>query len=114
MSAFRVFLVAAWASLIAYTALVISRHGWDFLNVFFGDMARIGWAGQFNADFLLMLAISALWVAWRHAFSAGGLALAGVAFFGGAGFLYPYLVYLTVVEKGDMGAVLLGARRDRP
>ena len=39
------------------------------------------------------------------------LALAVVAFFGGAGFLLPYLLILSLRAKGDMATVLLGVRR---
>ena len=52
-----------------YTAVVIDQHGMGLFGVFFGDMAKFGWAGQFNADFMAMLAMSAIWVAWRNNFS---------------------------------------------
>jgi hypothetical protein len=50
-------------------------------------MAKFGWAGQFNADFMAMLVMSAIWVAWRNNFSKLGFFLAPVAFLGGAAFL---------------------------
>jgi hypothetical protein len=55
--------------------------------VFRGDMAKFGWAGQFNADFMAMLVMPAIWVAWRNNFSKLGFFLAPVAFLGGAAFL---------------------------
>ena len=79
MLAFRLFLALALVLVGAYTGVVISRHGMDFPAVYGGDIARFGWAGQFNLDFLFVLLMVALWVAWRHRFSAGGLALAGFA-----------------------------------
>lgn len=57
------------------------------LGVFRGDMAKFGWAGQFNADLMAMLVMSAIWVAWRNNFSKLGFLLAPVAFLGGAAFL---------------------------
>jgi hypothetical protein len=39
-----------------------------------------------------------------------GLFLALVAFFGGAGFLLPYLLFLSFRENGDPVRVLAGAR----
>ena len=111
MAAFRTILVALWLILAAYTAVVIARHGMGLLAVFFGDIASVGWPGQFNLDFLLFLVLSALWTAWRNAFSALGLILAVFAFFGGAGFLLPYLLYLTFRERGDMARILMGASR---
>jgi len=95
----------------AYTAVVIGRHGVDLLPVFFGDMARMGWAGQFNLDFMGMLLLSALWVAWRHPFGAAGLALALLAFFGGTPFLCVYLLIESARADGDVRALLLGPRR---
>ncbi len=110
MRAFQLLLIALWLVLVAYTGVVIARHGLDLLPIFFGDIARVAWPGQFNLDFLCFLVLSALWTAWRNGFSAGGLALALVAFFGGAGFLLPYLLWLTIRTRGDMRRVLLGVR----
>lgn len=56
-------------SLSSYTAVTISNHGWNLFPVFFGDMAKVAWPGQFNLDFMYMLAISAIWAAWRNQFS---------------------------------------------
>ena len=110
MRAFQLVLIALWLVLATYTGLVIARHGLDLLPIFFGDMAKLAWPGQFNLDFLCFLVLSALWTAWRNGFSAGGLTLALVAFFGGAGFLLPYLLWLTISTRGDMRRVLLGTR----
>lgn len=116
MGSFRTFFIILWLALAAYTAVVISRHGLGLLPIFFGDVAKLGWPGQFNLDFLCFLILSALWTAWRNGFSAIALLLAFIAFFGGAGFLLPYLVFLTVRERGNMPHVLIGARtrRDEP
>lgn len=111
MAAFRILLIAAWIVLAAYTAMVVAAHGFNLLPVFFGDIAKIGWPGQFNLDFLCFLILSALWTAWRNAFSASGMALGLLAFFGGAGFLFPYLLFLSVQTRGDTGLMLLGPTR---
>jgi hypothetical protein len=111
MTSLRVFLAALWAILAGYTAVVISRHGTGLLNVFFGDMAKLGWPGQFNLDFMILLALSALWVAWRHRFTAAGLALAVLAFFLGALFLTTYLLVLNWQAKGDVREMLVGRER---
>ena len=66
MTAFRVLLVAMWVAIFGYTAIVVAHHGMGLFPVFFGDMAKMDWPGQFNLDFMCMLALSALWVAWRH------------------------------------------------
>ena len=116
MTAFRVLLVALWVGLAVYTGIVIAREGMNLLPIFFGDMAKLIWPGQFNLDFLCFLVLSALWTAWRNGFSAAGLGLSVPAFLGGAGFLLPYLFVLSLHARGDMKKVLLGihARRDIP
>jgi hypothetical protein len=108
MVLFRLLLVLIFVVIAAYTGVVIANHGLGFLPVFFGDMGKLGWAGQFNLDFMFMLALSALWVAWRHRFSAAGLALALGAFLGGAPFLCVYLLVESIRRRGDVRAMLLG------
>ncbi|MEM7687435.1 MAG: hypothetical protein AAF291_00305 [Pseudomonadota bacterium] len=113
MTMFRLLLAAMWLVLAIYTAIVIANHGMGLLPIFFGDIVKLGWPGQFNLDFLLFLILSALWTAWRNSFSGTGLGLALLAFFGGAGFLLPYLIFLSFKEGGDFNRVLLGARARR-
>lgn len=111
MLAFRVLLVCILTALIIYTGIVISQHGWNLLPVFFGDIAKMAWPGQFNMDFLGFLTLSALWTAWRHHFSVLGLALGVAAFFGGMMFLAPYLLAASMHAKGDVKTLLLGHSR---
>jgi len=106
----RLILSLMLVAVVAYTGVVISRHGLALFSVFFGDMVRMGWAGQFNLDFMCMLALSALWVAWRHHFSPGGLVLALMAFLLGTPFLCVYLLSEGVRGRGDVRALLLGPR----
>lgn len=111
MLALRLLLSLIFVVVVSYTGVVISRHGIDLLPVFFGDMATMGWAGQFNLDFMFMLLFSALWVAWRHRFSVAGLALAVLAFFGGTPFLCIYLLIESTRSGGSVRALLLGSRQ---
>ena len=111
MAAFRTLLVAMLIVLAGYTAVVISNHGLGLLAVFFGDMAAMGWPGQFNLDFMFMLALSAIWVAWRHEFSMAGVALAALAFFGGALFLTIYLLITITHVRGDASRLIIGSSR---
>jgi hypothetical protein len=111
MTAFRALLIVLWTILVGYTAVVIANHGMGLLSVFFGDMTVMGWPGQFNLDFMFMLTLSALWVAWRHHFSIGGLVLGLLAFLGGALFLTTYLFVVSWLTKGDMKQMLLGKTR---
>jgi hypothetical protein len=103
----RIFLVIHLAVLGAYTLIVIQNHGMNLLPVFFGDMAAMAWPGQFNLDFMGFLILSALWTAWRNGFSAIGIILAVVAFFGGMAFLSIYLLILSL-GTDNIRDILLG------
>jgi hypothetical protein len=111
MMPFRLLLLLIFAAIAIYTGIVIADHGLNLLPVFFGDMAKLAWPGQFNLDFMSMLALSGLWVAWRHRFGAAGIALGLVAFFGGALFLSAYLFVESLRTGGDVRALLLGRRQ---
>jgi hypothetical protein len=111
MTAFRALLAVLWVVIAGYTGVVIANHGLGLLGVFFGDMAKMGWPGQFNLDFMCMLMLSGLWVAWRHRFSGAGLALGLMAFVGGAFFLTAYLLVASVQAEGDARVLLLGPSR---
>jgi hypothetical protein len=111
MAAFRVFLVIIILLVGTYTGVVIVDHGINLFPVFFGDMAKLAWPGQFNLDFMCLLMLSGLWVAWRHGFSGGGVALGVLAFLLGAPFLSGYLLVASIQVRGEMRALLLGVER---
>ena len=111
MKPFRLLLATIFVAILGYTAVVVQNHGLGLLAVFFGDMAVMGWPGQFNLDFMCMLLLAGLWVGWRHQFSAGGLVLGLVAVFGGALFLSAYLLFTSIRVKGDIRSLLLGEAR---
>lgn len=108
MTMFRLLLATIFVAILGYTTVVVQNHGLGLLPVFFGDMAAMGWPGQFNLDFMCMLALSGLWVAWRHRFSVAGAALGVLAFFGGALFLSAYLFVESFRSGGDARTLLLG------
>jgi hypothetical protein len=111
MSIFRLFLLAIIIAVGTYTAITIANHGTGLYPIFFGDLAEMTWRGQFNLDFLCFLMLSGLWVAWRHHFSAAGLALGFAAFNLGAPFLAGYLLIASFRTNGNVRAMLLGERR---
>lgn len=111
MLLFRLILIAMIINIIGYTALTGLVHGWDLMPVFFSDIAKINWPGQFNTDFLSMLVLSASWTMWRNNFSPLGIGLGVLALFGGIMFLAVYLLVLTYKTDGDMNQVLLGSER---
>jgi len=111
MTAFRAFLVAMFLGISVYTALVVAEYGLTLFSVFFGDLMKLNWPGQFNLDFACMLAFSGLWTAWRNEFSAAGLALGVLACLFGSPFLSVYLFVLLAQSQGDLRVVLLGRTR---
>lgn len=113
MTLFRLFLMICLIVLAAYTGVTIAHHGWNLFPAFFSAVSEMGWQGQFNFDFMMMLMLSALWTAWRHEFSLSGLVLALVAFNGGMMFLAIYLSWHLHRNGGDMKALLLGDARAR-
>jgi len=114
MMGFRLFLLGCLFSILIYTGITIAGHGWNLLPVFFGDMAAMGWPGQFNFDFFTFLLLSGLWTAWRNEFTVGGCLLGLMAIFGGMLFLSIYLLALSYRHQGDMGEIILGTNRARP
>jgi hypothetical protein len=112
MGAFRILVAAIFLIIAAYTSLVVLNHGMGLLPVFFGDMAKMQWPGQFNLDFMFMLTLSGLWVSWRHQFSAAGIVLGVAAFIGGALFLSAYLLVESFRVGGNTKALILGDVRE--
>lgn len=113
MGAFRIFLVCIFTAIVVYTVVVIANHGMGLFAVFFGDMAKMAWPGQFNLDFMGFLMLSGLWLAWRHHFSPPGLALGVLGLFGGAPVLAAYLFFASRQADGDWAQLLLGEERAR-
>ncbi len=113
MIAFRVLLGAIFATVVVYTSVVIANHGMGLFPVFFDDIAKMEWPGQFNMDFSGFLLLSAFWLAWRHHFSPFGLALGLVGLFGGVPVLTTYLLVASFTVNGDASALLLGPSRAR-
>ena len=111
MLAFRVLLLAILGAIVVYTSIVVANHGLGLFPVFFGDIAKMGWAGQFNLDFLGFLTLSGVWLAWRHHFSSLGLGLGVLGVFGGAPVLTVYLLVTSLRCDGDVRVLLLGPAR---
>lgn len=110
MTLFRALLVVIFGVIFAYTVPVVQGYGLNLFPYFFGDIAEMGWPGQFNLDFMFMLFLSALWTAWRNRFSHMGLGLSVIAFLGGAPFLCLYLLWLSIRHKGDIPMMLTGRK----
>jgi hypothetical protein len=84
------------------------NHGWNLMPIFFRDIAAMTWPGQFNSGFMSFLALSGLWLGWRHRFSPGGVALGILGIFGGMMVLAPYLFFASIEANGDVKVLMLG------
>lgn len=111
MTAYRTLLIAMFVGILAYTLVVGVNEGWNLLPVFFEGIVALTWSGQFNFDFTCFLVMAGLWIAWRHHFSLGGIALGLLGTVGGILVVAPYLLVATFQAKGDMHMVLLGQKR---
>jgi hypothetical protein len=111
MTAFRILLSLIFIGVASYTVPVVARHGLGLFPIFFGDIAKLGWPGQFNVDFTGFLTLSGLWLAWRHHFSPAGLALGVLGFLGGAPVLTAYLFVASLRANGDVATLFLGKTR---
>ena len=104
----RGYLVIVFLILGAYTGIVMSQYGLNFVPSVFEVIGAKTWPGQFTLDFATYLVLSAAWVMWRHRFSAFGI-VAGIAvWIGGMMLLAPYLLYAIREAKGDAKQLLLG------
>ena len=110
MTALRVLLVVMGATVLAYTGLAVANEGVNLFATTLPVLPEFGWPGQFHVDFATYLVLSGLWVAWRHGFSAAGIALGVGASLLGMIFLATYLLVASAKANGDIEKVLLGDR----
>ncbi len=111
MGPFRILLAAIFVPIVLYTGVVVAEHGPGLLTIFFGDIVRMGWRGQFNVDFMGFLLLSGTWLGWRHHFSPAGRVLMFLGFFLGAPFLTAYLFVASFQARGDWAELFLGRQR---
>lgn len=111
MTIFRALMVIFFISIVLYTTKVGYDYGWDLFSIFIENLTALNWSGQFNLDFMTYLSLSALWLAWRHQFSTGGIALALLAAVGGILIFAPYLFFASLQANGDMKILLLGEEK---
>jgi len=110
MKAFRFFLVAVFATVLVYTIMVGNNHGWNLFPLFFGDIAAMNWAGQFNLDFSFFLLFTGLWIAWRNKFNPLGLGLGLFTLVGGIPFVSTYLFILSY-KTNSIKEILTGKNK---
>lgn len=90
---------------------MVANHGVELLSVCIRDRVALDWPGQFTLDVLLVLLLSALWVAWRHGVAPSNPALGFAALLGESLLLATYLLLLTFTTNGAINKVLVGDKR---
>ena len=111
MTLFRLFLALCMVAIVGYTSVTVANYGWNLVPIFFGDIAKMAWPGQFNLDFMCFLLLAGIWVSWRHHFRPAGLALGLLATFGGMMFMSVYLLVQSLLTRGDVATLMLGPER---
>ncbi len=110
MARLQILLGVMVAGMLAYTGAVILREGIDFIAPFVAAILSLTWVGQFTFDFACYLILSALWVMWRHAFSATGVALGAACGLFGFAVFAPYLLVISLRTQ-TLRALVLGGQR---
>ncbi|MGD9340927.1 MAG: hypothetical protein PVG76_08330 [Chromatiales bacterium] len=73
MTILRIFLLAGWLIMLAMSWRALTELGYNWPDVFFGDIANNTWRARFNIDFLNHLLLFATWVVWRETSRLTGL-----------------------------------------
>ena len=110
MTLFKTLLLGMFVMIVAYTVVAISNEGINLIPFFFAALVSLGWQGQFNLDFSLFLALSGIWIAWRHDFTGKGIFL-GLLTVGGMIYMSIYLLIMLHRADNDLRVLLLGERR---
>ena len=113
MSLLRNLTIALFVALAVYTVFAVINDGLNFIPGFIADLMSLTWTGQINLDFVTYLTLSALWVAWRHHFTPGGIVMGVIVFVGAMLLFAPYLLYAISKSNGDFAVLLLGENRAR-
>ena len=106
-------LIILFVSIVGYTLITVSNHGWGLVPDIFRRHGGNGLArASLTSTFLGFLILSALWIAWRYKFSATGLLLSPLALTGGILFLSFYLLVISFTEGGTIKSILLGKQAE--
>lgn len=110
MKLLQAYFLLVFVAVAGYTAVTIGKDDRSLFAVFFDDIAKMDWPGQFNFDFMLLLSLSSIWTGWRNQFTPVGMVLALFALFGGSLFSSVYLLFLTT-QVNDVVELLIGQER---
>ena len=104
----RLSLIVFTIAIFAVTIAVVGNAGYDWPSTFFGDLAALNWAAQFNTDLVIHLGLVGVWVAWREGFGVKGIVFGVFCVMWGGMFTFPYMLYASYRANGDPAAILLG------
>ena len=110
MQMFRLCLAIMGLGLAVYSGFVIAEHGPNFVPFYFADLGRVGWPGQFDLDFTILIVLAATWIVWRERGSVTSIVLAILLVPFVSMLLTSYLLYLSWRERGDIVRMLVGDR----
>lgn len=106
----RMLLILQALTVGAFTILAIMNEGPNFMAVFISNLQALSWNSQFGVDFSSYLMLSGIWIAWREKFSGQSIFWGIIAAILGIIVFAPYVLWLLMVEKGDIKRVLIGNR----
>lgn len=105
---FALLLALAWVVLAGVTGAALVEPGlWEGIATFVGDLGH-PWRAQFNSDLAVHALLAGTWIAWRHRWSATGIACGVAAVLLGAVFTLAYVLVALLRADGDVTEVLLG------
>lgn len=107
---FRILLILITIIVLWYTYVISFSEGWNFFTVAINAVKSFTWLGQFTLDFASYLLLASLWILWRNQYSVSSVFIALSAQILGIAFFAPYLLYLSVAEKGNVQRILVGNR----
>ena len=109
MQFLRGVLIVLTPVIYVYTVFTVANDGLDFMTPYLTNVFSVTWSGQISLDFTCYLICSALWVAWRHKFSTGGLVMGVCASVLGFLFFAPYVLWQSL-RCANVRALVLGAQ----
>jgi hypothetical protein len=112
MRALQSLLCLLFIIIFAYTIAAASSGAEYPLPLIINEIIGLNWKGLYNLDFSSYLLLTALWICWRHRFTACAWLLAVCSIAGGMLFLAPYLFYQSTKMDGSIEGLLLG-RQER-
>ena len=107
MRGLKVLVLIFWTVLVTITVLALLSLGSEGGMVFITDFSH-PWRAQFNADFLMHIALFCIWVFYREESKIVGLIAALFSLMGGL-FTLIYLAYALHLANGNPRKFLLGA-----